>query len=87
MKGIYRGPLHYWNQYSLVPREQYYYGYYGMYGPYTDLSKYEPVDEDGDDTVKTSMSVENFCGSNSSFGSILLCLVFAWLILRLFGIL
>ena len=45
----YSGPWHYWNHYSLNPRERYYYGYYGMYGPHTDKSLYTPVG--GNDTL------------------------------------
>ena len=46
MKGIYVGPPHFWHRYALNPRERYYYGYYGMYGPYTDISQYEPINEE-----------------------------------------
>lgn len=44
-KAIYRGPWHYWNKYSVNPRERYYYSYYGMYGPYVNSDHYEPIHE------------------------------------------
>jgi len=75
MKGIYKGPSHYWHQYSLVPREQYYYGYYGMYGPDTDLSMYKPIES------PSNSNIENFCGSNMS--SWVLYVLLAMLVLRL----
>ena len=90
MKGIYQGPPHYWHQYSLVPREQYYYSYYGMYGPHTDLSMYKSVGEN----VGHTQTIENYCGCNGSDGSngfslltIILYIIFAWFLLRLLGVL
>ena len=82
MKGIYKGPQHYWNQYSLVPREKYYYSYYGMYGPDTDLTVYSPVEE-----VSHTHTIENFCGINSSsFLSGILYIIIAWFLLKFLGI-
>lgn len=81
----YQGPSHYWNHYSLVPREQYYYGYYGTYGPHTDLSMYEPI---GESNSITGNKIESFIGSsNYSFFNIVVCIVLAWIFLKLFGIL
>jgi hypothetical protein len=86
MKGIYQGPPHYWNQYSLVPREKYYYGYYGYYGPDTDISMYKAIDITPLSN-HSSVNIEGFCSSNNSLFSIVLCIVFAWFILRMLGVL
>ena len=83
MKGIYRGPPHYWNHYSLVPREKYYYSYYGTYGPDTDLSMYEPIAED---TIQIqSNNIENFStsGNQNNYGTMIMCLALAWILLKL----
>lgn len=84
----YQGPLHYWNHRSLVPREQYYYGYYGTYGPHTDLSLYKPV---GSTSLPSMSHMENFSGGcslcSTPFWKFVLCIFFAWFLLKLIGIL
>ena len=42
-KAIYKGPTHFWNWYTLNPREKYYYGYYGSYGPSVNPKYYKPL--------------------------------------------
>lgn len=88
MKGIYKGPQHYWHEYSLVPREKYYYGYYGMYGPYTDLSMYEPVEELSN--IKSENTTKNQdcgCSEAPTLLSSIIYFAIAWCLLRLIGVL
>ena len=60
----YTGPSDYWNDYSLNPRERYYYGYYGTYGPWVDKSMYTSVG--GGDSMNLSSSC-NGVGSCEGF--------------------
>jgi hypothetical protein len=80
LKAIYRGPPHYWNHYSLNPRERFYYGYYGMYGPQIDMKDYEVI-EDSQDKQIENFGCECVFNKNSTNGGCNITQNLLWIII------